>query len=419
MPENQNIPNERREDEKSNPQQEEVNKNIFPLQSVELAEPQILNVTPDIEKKSTYYRHMPRHQNNSVLLVYLLWILGTLCLGVYIFIDVRLIYIDHRLTRFLPPIQERGIFYFISRSTHLLTYTFLAFSVIWILFKAQKNRAVLYFILFIELLVLLGIAEQLYILEIFNRYPDFSTTLIAVFGIFLIKFSQEFPLHLNQQHVVHALAHRQFGRRLIKPLTWLLKLQNLLSFFIPLFFVVLWLVPSINFIIRGWIITAIMLIAGLYYTFIQINCGSRKQLQPLYWWLWAMLINFLYYLYIIINQLFQLGLPDEIWRILFTVALISIIICCLMAVYFTDLLDAGLVLRKTFLYASLILILLAFFGSMEHYLFHHLAHWLHLKNTVITSIFSAITGMLFHPLKEKLTHWIKHFEKREMMVEAE
>ncbi len=419
MPELTNLPEEKPENEESKSPPGEVNENIFSAQPIALTELAISNVTPDKENGDAQHHSEVVHQNYPVLLVYLLWILGVLCLCTYIFIDVRVIYIDHRLTRFLAPIQERGIFYYISRSTHFLTYTFLAFSVIWTLVKAQKSRPVLYFVLLVELLVLLGIAEQLYILEIFNRYPDFSTTLIAVFGIFLIKFCQEFPLHLNKQHIVSALAHRRFGPRLIRPLSWLLKMQNLLVFFLPLFFVISWLVPGLTFLIRGWMNGVIFLTVGFCYIFIQINCSSRKQLQPLYWWLWALLINFLYYLYIIINQLLQLGLPDEIWRILFTLALISIIICVLMTVYFTDLLDAALVLRKTFLYGSLLLILLTFFGTMEHYVFHHLAHWLHLKNTVITSIFSAITGMLFHPLKEKLSHWIKHFEKKEMKVHAD
>ena len=419
MPELTNLPEEKPENEESKSPPGEVNENILSAQPIALTELAISNVTPDKENGDTQHHSEAVHQNYPVLLVYLLWILGALCLCTYIFIDVRLIYSDHRLTRFLPPIQERDIFYFMSRSTHLLTYTFLAFSVIWTLVKAQKSRPVLYFVLLIELLVLLGIAEQLYILEIFNRYPDFSTTFTAVFGIFFIKFSQEFPLHLNRQHIVHALAHRRFGRRLIRPLSWLLKMQNLLVVFLPLFFVIGWLVPGLTYIIRGWMLIAIMLIVGLYYIFIQINCGSRKQLQPLYWWLWGFVINFLYYLYIIINQLLQLGLPDEIWRILFTLTLISIITCCLMTVYLTDLLDGALVLRKTFLYGSLLLVLLTFFGAMEHYVFHHLAHWLHLKNTVITSVFSAITGMLFHPLKEKFSHWIKHFEKREMKVHAD
>ncbi len=104
---------------------------------------------------------------------------------------------------------------------------------------------------------------------------------------------------------------------------------------------------------------------------------------------------------------------------IFTIANISIIVCCLVTIYFTDILDGALVLRKTFLYGSLLLILLTFFGSMEHYVIHHLAHFFQLQNTLISSIFAGLTGLLFHPLKEKFSHWIKHFEKREMKAQPE
>jgi len=358
------------------------------------------------------------HQNYSIFLVYLLWFLGILCLCIYIYIDIRLIYIDHRLTRNLPSLKERGFFYFMSRITHLFTMTFLAFSLIWTLFKAQKSRAVLYFVLFLELFVLSGIAEQLYIMEIFNGYPDFIATFVGIIGIFLIKLLQEFPLHLTKHHINLTLAHRRFGRRLIRPLSWLLKMQYCCLIFLPVFLGIAWLAPGLNFLIRTWMIDAIAITVGSCYVFIQIKCSSRNQLQPLYWWLWVLLMYLLFYIYSIITQLLKLGFPDEIWRILFTVTLISIIICCLMTIYFTDLLDATLVLRKTFLYGSLVLILLIFFGSMEHYVIHNLAEWLHLENNVISSILAGLTGLLFHPLKEKLSHWIKHFEKREMKRQA-
>src|SRR6478736_6435052 len=154
---------------------------------------------PEIQiiPKDIYHNSQVGHRNYSVLMVYLLWILGILCLCIYIYIDIRLIYIDHRLTLNLPPLKERGVFYFISRITHLLTLTFLAFSLIWTLFKAQKSRPVLYFVLFLELYVLLGIAEQLYIMEVFIHYPDFMASFSAIIGIFLIRFLQEFPLHLT------------------------------------------------------------------------------------------------------------------------------------------------------------------------------------------------------------------------------
>jgi len=418
MPELQNIPNERSEDEKSHHPQEEMNENSFPAQPIESIEPLVSNVTQDIVNRDIYHHSQISHRNYSVVLVYLLWVLGVLCLCTYIYIDARLIYIDNRLTRNLPPLKERGIFYIISRITHLLTMTFLAFSLIWTLFKAHKSRAVIYFVLVLELFVLSGIAEQLYIMEIFNRYPDFIASFVAVIGIFLIKLFQEFPLHLTKQDINLALAHRRFGRRLIRPLSWLLKMQYCCLIFLPLFLGIACLATGLNFLIRMWLISAIAITVGSCYVYIQINCSSRKQLQPLYWWLWVLLMYLLYYLYSIITHLLNLGLPDEIWMILFTIALISIIISCLMTMYFTDILDATLVLHKTFLYGSLLMILLTFFGSMEHYAIDNLAQWLHLENNVISSIFAGLTGLLFHPLKEKLSHWIKHFQKGEMKVQA-
>jgi hypothetical protein len=404
--------NERLEDE-SKPFQEEANKKSSDLHQIELNNPHSPTSLQDAENNTTNHQTQIGPQKHSRLLVSVLWILSVLCLSLYLYIDIRLIFIDHLLTRYLPPVQDRGTLYFISRTTHLSTTTFLAFSTIWTLFKAQKSKAVLYFVLFFELYVLLGIAEQLYIMEIFNSYPYFLSTLTILVLFTFLRLLLEFPLHLTKGHIVHALAHRPFGRRLVRPLSWLLKMQNSLVFFLPLFLVIAWLIPGVPFLLRSWMITAIAMIVGSAYVLIQMQCGSRKQLQPLYWWLWVLFIHFLFYMYRIVDLLLNLNLPDEIWRILFIITLLSIIICCFLTVFFTDLLDAALVLRKTFLYGCLLLILLTFFGSLEHYLFHHLAHWLHLKDTIITSIFAAITGMLFHPLKEKLSHWIKHFEERQ------
>ncbi|MEO6734585.1 MAG: hypothetical protein ABIN01_25415 [Ferruginibacter sp.] len=253
-------------------------------------------------------------------------------------------------------------------------------------------------------------------MEIFNYYPGLIVSFAAMIGIFLIKLLQEFPLHLTKKDVVFSLHHRGFGKWLIGPLSWFLDIKKIWLIFLPLFLVIAWLVPGINFVVRSWLINGIALIIGFCYIFIQINCSTPKQLQPLYWVLWAMWVNFLFSIYLIITQFFNVGLMDDGGRLLFTASLVSLIIFCLMTVYFTDLLDAGLILRKTFIYGSLLLILLAFFGTVEHYLIHSLAHWLHLKNSVVSSIFAGITGMLFHPLKEKLSHWVKHFEKQTMPV---
>jgi len=47
----------------------------------------------------------------------------------------------------------------------------------------------------------------------------------------------------------------------------------------------------------------------------------------------------------------------------------------------------------------------------EHFLVHNLAHYLHLSDVYLASVFACIMGMFFHPIKEKFIRWMKHFER--------
>jgi len=355
----------------------------------------------------------------SIYLAGILWITCIAFLLVYLYIDICVLYKDHLLVRDLPSLQQRGLIYYMSRFMHLFTYTFLAFSMVWIMFKAHKTRAMLYFVLVIELLVLSGIANQLYVLGFFDGYLYFQSALALAFGLPLIKLVQEFPLHLSRQNIIRAATHKRFRYGLIGPLVWLLKIKNQLLSLLPLFLVIAWLLPGLSYEVRTWIILVGCVSVSIGYVLVQIDGSSHKKLQPLYWWLWSLLITALFYLYMVAAQLLQLNLPIEIWQIFFTISLASIIVCCLMTVYFTDLLDAALVLRKTLLYGSLLFILLTLFGSMEHFGVDRLADWLNVNNTLISSVFAGLTGMLFHPLKQKLSHWMKRFENSQVIIRAE
>ena len=83
-----------------------------------------------------------------------------------------------------------------------------------------------------------------------------------------------------------------------------------------------------------------------------------------------------------------------------------------MSVFFSDLLDAKLILQKTVILGIVIFLFTFFFGIAEHFVIHQLSHYFHLEDVYVTSTFACIMGMFFHPLKEKLNHWMKHFDNK-------
>ena len=308
--------------------------------------------------------------------------------------------------------MEKGIISVLSRFTHCFTTSFIAFTVIWILLKAVKTRPVFYFLLLLELFVVISACEQFYVLNRFPGFPDYWASFMAFIGIIFIRLSQEFPLRLAKSHIHHSFRQNSRIHWLAHPLTWLLKPLHCWIIFLPLFMIIAFVGPYRQSEVRFMSITCIMLAVASCYLPVQLHHNSRRQLQPLYWWAWSLLIQLFFYGYRIIVGLLNLNLPDNIWKVLFIIMLLSIIITVLMSVYFTDLVDSRVVLRKTFLYGSMLLIFLLFFGALEHFVIHKLSHWLHLSNTLITSLFAGATGMLFHPLKEKLKNWMQKAERR-------
>ena len=335
----------------------------------------------------------------------LLWIMGISGLGLFV-------YIDYLLILSLPQLKKEGIISVLARFIHCFTISFCAFTVIWILLKAVKTRPVFYFVLLLESFVLIGVCEQFYVFNRFPGFPDFWASFIAFIGIIFIRFSQEFPLQLTKAHIRNSFHQPGHIHWLVSPLSWLLKPLHTWLIFLPLFMAIALIGPHRQSEVRFMLITCMMLAVGCFYVRIQFHYNNRSQLKPLYWWGWSLLIQLFFYLYRIITDLLGLNLPDNIWKVLFMIMMLSIVITLLLSVYFTDLLDAAVVLRKTFLYGSLLLILLLLFGTLEHFVIHKLSHWLHLSNTLITSLFAGATGLLFHPLKEKLTHWMQQAERK-------
>jgi len=334
----------------------------------------------------------------------LLWIMGVIGLGLFF-------YIDYLLILSLPQLKEKGIISILTRFIHCFTTSFIAFTVIWILLKAIKTRSVFYVLLFLNLFVLISACEQFYVFNRFPDFPDYWASFMAFVAILFIRLSQEFPLRLTKSHIHHSFKQSHF-HWLTHPLTWLLKPIYCWMIFLPIFMTIAFAGPYRQSEVRFMLIICIMLAVASCYLQVQLHHNNRKQLQPLYWWGWTLLIQLFFYVYRIIVSLLNLNLPDNIWKVLFIIMMLSIILTLLMSVYFTDLLDARVVLRKTFFYGSMLLILLLFFGALEHFVIHKLSHWLHLSNTLVTSLFAGATGMLFHPLKEKLKNWMQQAERR-------
>ncbi len=352
----------------------------------------LINISMRLKKINTY---------NPRLLTLFIWVLSLAGIILWIF----LIYYILAIFKMPEENQNKALAWGVNISRRLAFLT-ISVSSLYVLIRAQHTRATLYFALFFSFLSLGVSLSWLITVQILSE--DLRHVVNIAGGIciiLLVRFIQEFPGQVNQEQIKQVYTGF-LTRKLLAPiLVWLLKPFRVWIVLLPLAL----LIPSWY----GFGFMLILLTSGLSlgYLYIQLKVSKSALKNRLYWLLWMLIVIFFSTVYSMLLTLFgsTISIIDKYY--LPMLENLSILFAFIMIVYFSDLIDAKLILRKTVVFGAIIFLFTFIFGIAEHFIIHQLSHYLHLNDVYIASTFACVIGMFFHPIKEKLTHWMKHFDK--------
>ena len=290
-----------------------------------------------------------------------------------------------------------------------LTYLVISASGIYILIKASYRRATLYFALLFTYLSAKYAVNWVY-LEIFapKLSPVFLVTDIIFFSI-LVRTLQEFPNRLTVRNIKAVFKHYPM-KAFVPILIWFIPPYRTWLVFLALGLIAYGMLVGSMSITGVTIMNVVGLCFSLGYLFAQLRLHDTASKKTLYWLLWVVTLNLIYYFLLLSAQVFDIQIT-YVFRESSDVSLhLCLLIAFIMSVYFSDLVDAKLILQRTVIFGAVIFLFTFVFGVAEHFFIHQLSHFFHLADVYVSSTFACIMGMFFHPLKEKLTHWMKHFD---------
>jgi hypothetical protein len=97
---------------------------------------------------------------------------------------------------------------------------------------------------------------------------------------------------------------------------------------------------------------------------------------------------------------------------LFSLNSLSIICCVFAAVFYAGAISPSLVIRKTVVYGLTTALLLFVFATVEVFIHHQLVHFLHVTDTLASSLIGGVFGLTFHPVKHYFEHLLQRFQGR-------
>jgi hypothetical protein len=86
-----------------------------------------------------------------------------------------------------------------------------------------------------------------------------------------------------------------------------------------------------------------------------------------------------------------------------------VLVCFAAAVFYAGAISPALIVRKTLVYGATVTLLLFLAAVVEIYAAHTLIHALHVNDRFASAILGAIFGLAFHPLKQRIEHFLKRF----------
>ena len=95
------------------------------------------------------------------------------------------------------------------------------------------------------------------------------------------------------------------------------------------------------------------------------------------------------------------------------VAGLTMVVCFATAVFYAGAISPALIVRKTLVFGATVGVLLFLFAVVEIYVAHSLIHALHINDRFASAVLGAIFGLAFHPLKQRIEHFLKRFAPKD------
>ncbi len=95
---------------------------------------------------------------------------------------------------------------------------------------------------------------------------------------------------------------------------------------------------------------------------------------------------------------------------------LTIVVCFATAVFYAGAISPALIVRKTLVFGATVALLLFLFAVIELYVAHSLIHALHVNDSFASAVLGAIFGLAFHPLKQRIEHFLKRFAPKDKIA---
>ena len=92
---------------------------------------------------------------------------------------------------------------------------------------------------------------------------------------------------------------------------------------------------------------------------------------------------------------------------------LTLVVCFATAVFYAGAISPALIVRKTLVFGATVGLLLFLFAVVEIYVAHSLIHALHINDRFASAVLGAIFGLAFHPLKQRIEHFLKRFAPKD------
>lgn len=284
---------------------------------------------------------------------------------------------------------------FLIKNFNIVTYPFFgAFSLI-ILLKANSQKGVLFFSLFLSQVAINIVFNYVKITPLLQGSEFISASTFLLTSFAYIKAFQNFPQEITKEDVYRVFSKAKLLRGY---LTFFLNWKVWLVF--PLVIVVLASLFPGNDTMRITVLLLVLFTAILF-MYINFRISNPSSRNKIMWLIWGVLC-YTFITLLLAIMLYSYSGEQQVMTSLFRILrAMSLFISVTMCLFFFDTFDTGVMIKRTIVDGIIFVLIVLLYNSVEHYALHWLSHRLHISNTLVSSFLSGFFVLLFSPVHHK------------------
>jgi len=169
--------------------------------------------------------------------------------------------------------------------------------------------------------------------------------------------------------------------------------------------------PSIHVFFPMWMVITATGLLFFYITFRGPDVESRNKV------LWFFEAAVAAAILTIVSGALTLVLPTStsptfhaVLNLIFSIVTgLAMVTCFAAGVFYAGAISPALIVRKTLVFGATVALLLFLCAVVEIYVAHTIIHALHVDDRFASAVLGAIFGLAFHPLKQRIEHFMKRF----------